>query len=144
MKTSTLLFAIYSAALTVAILLAPCHGTSQDRSVTPHDKRWVRFAYDKNEVGIDYYYDSETVKHIGQNRVNVWMKTTSPPGGEDFLQMEIECFGKMFRTITAPKSFFRSSDKKSYLGYGWLDIPPDSEVNLLSKLVCKPPAKQRQ
>jgi hypothetical protein len=140
MKTRTRSILFFSAVLTLAVLLVPLYGISQDKGGIPQDKRWVYFSYDKNEAGTEYYYDRETVSYTGQNRANVWMKIVSP-GAEDFLQIEIECFGKMFRTITAPKSFFGTSDKKSYLGYGWLDIPPDSEIYLLSKIVCKPPAK---
>jgi hypothetical protein len=118
----------------LSVVSFPLHGISQD-------KRWVYFSYDKNEEGTNYYYDRETIVYSGQNRVSVWMKIASP-SGEELLQTEIECFGRMFRTIVGPQSFFGSRSKESYVAYGWLDIPPDSEIYLLSKIVCKPPARK--
>lgn len=119
--------------MALIVLLAPPHGISQD-------KRWVYFSYDKNQAGTDYFYDRETVAFTGQNRVSAWMKVVSS-GSEELIHVEIECFGKMFRTITGYTPFLGKQTKDSYVAYGWLEIPPDSEIYLLSKIVCKPPAK---
>ena len=117
----------------LSIAFVPLTATSQD-------KRWVNFSYDKNNPGTEYYYDRETIAYMPQNRVSVWFKIVSS-GDEELIQAEIECFGKMFRTIAGPKSLFTKRDTKSYLASGWQDIPPDSEIYFLSKIVCKPPAK---
>jgi hypothetical protein len=111
-------------------IITPLHAAEQD-------KRWVRFAYDKEASGTEYYYDAETVQYLSNNRASVWMKVLSS-GSEDMLHMEIECSGTMFRTIRPYESFFSRSSSTSYVEYGWVEIPPDSEVHQLKKRVCRP------
>ena len=112
-------------------VVSPLHAAGQD-------KRWVRFAYDKQTAGTDYYYDAESLTYLSNNRASVWMKTVSPGGGEDVLHLEIECSGTMFRTIRPYKALFSPPSTTSSLEYGWVEIPPDSEVHQLKKHVCRP------
>ncbi|HEY3276556.1 MAG TPA: hypothetical protein VGJ94_08040 [Syntrophorhabdaceae bacterium] len=100
------------------------------------DKRWVHFTFDKNLQNTDYYYDRETVRYLSDNRVSVWLKIASPQS-EELLHLEIECSGSMFRTIEPYKPLFGSPVKTSYAQYGWLEVPPDSEVFLLKKALCR-------
>ena len=105
--------------------------------VIPQDPRWVYFSYDSNQQGIRYYYDKQTVAYLSDNRVRVWLKAASP-AGEELIQTEIECAGGMFRTIQPYKPLIGKGVKTSYAEYGWLDITPGSEVDLMKKIVCKP------
>lgn len=100
-------------------------------------RRWVYFAYDKNLGETTYYYDPETMAYLNDNRVSVWLKVASQ-GNEELIHTEIECSGSMFRTVQPYKPFLEKIDKTSYAVYGWLEIPPDSEIHLLKKAVCKP------
>jgi hypothetical protein len=101
------------------------------------EKRWVNFTFDKDTPGIEYYYDRETVSYLSDNRVSVWLKIASPQG-EELIHTEIECSGSMFRTIEPYKPLWEKPVKTSHAQYGWLEIPPDSEVYLLKKILCKP------
>jgi hypothetical protein len=136
MKTWMRFILFCSILFAFSIALVPLSATSQD-------KRWVLFSHDQHATETQYYYDKDTVTYMPQNRVNVWIKIVSS-GDEELIQTEIECFGRMFRTIAGPKPFFMTRDNKSYVAYGWVNIPPNSEVYLLSKIVCKPPAKDYQ
>ncbi|MBA4418253.1 MAG: hypothetical protein C0392_10145 [Syntrophus sp. (in: bacteria)] len=136
MKTRMRFILCCSILFALSIAFVPLNAISQDR-------RWVSFSNDKNSTGTEYYYDRETVAYMPQNRVSVWLKVVSS-GDEELIHTEIECFGRMFRTIAGPKPLFMKRDNRSYVANGWLDIPPDSEVYLLSKIVCKPPAKDYQ
>ena len=98
--------------------------------------RSAHFSYDKNIQGTDYYYDRDNVEYLSDNRVSTWLRITSPDG-EDFIRTEIECSGSMFRTVQPYKPLIFKADKLSYAAYGWLPIPPDSEIHLLRKILCK-------
>lgn len=114
----------------VCVIITPLHAAEQER-------RWVRFAYDKEQAGTDYFYDAESVAYLSNNRASVWMKTVSS-GSEEILHLEIECSGTMFRTILPHKPFLSKPSTTSSLEYGWVEIPPDSEVHQLKKRVCRP------
>lgn len=130
MKVSTKAILFFFVAALVCVTVAPFSAHGQD-------KRWVRFTFEKGNTGISYYYDRETVAYLSDNRVGVWLKIASPDG-EELIQTEIECSGSMFRTIQPYKPLFEKSVKTSFAAYGWLEIPPDSEVYLLKKILCKP------
>lgn len=100
------------------------------------EKRWVHFTYDTKLQDTDYYYDRETVRYLSDNRVSAWLKIASPQK-EELIHLEVECSGSMFRTIEPYKPLLGRPDKTSYAQYGWLEIPPDSEVFLLRKALCR-------
>jgi hypothetical protein len=98
--------------------------------------RWKYICYDTNEKGTKYFYDTETVTYISTNQVDVWMKIASPKN-EQFLLLEIACASNMFHLIESPFDMWNKRVKTQYIAGNWRLIPPDSEVYLLSKLVCK-------
>jgi hypothetical protein len=116
------------------LFVAACAAISPAAAAEP-DKRWVHFSYERSKAGTDYYYDSESVTFLSNNRVSVWLKRTSSKG-QEVMHTEIECSGSMFRTIQPYKPLFRKTDKTSYSEYGWLEIPPDSEIHQLRMILC--------
>jgi hypothetical protein len=116
------------------LFAAACAAVSPVAAAEP-DKRWVHFSYERSKAGTDYYYDSESVTFLSNNRVSVWLKRTSSKG-QEVMHTEIECSGSMFRTIQPYKPLFRKPDKTSYSEYGWLEIPPDSEIHQLRMILC--------
>jgi hypothetical protein len=116
------------------LFVALCAAVSAVAAAEP-DKRWVHFSYDRSKAGTDYYYDSESVTFLSNNRVSVWLKRTTSRGQEVMLT-EIECSGSMFRTVQPYKPLFGKPDKTSYAAYGWLQIPPDSEVHQVRLILC--------
>ncbi len=102
------------------------------------DKQWVRFTYDKDKADTNYYYDRQAVQYLSENRVSTWLRIGTPEG-DDFILVEIECSTPMFRTVQPYKPLFFKPDKTSYVAYGWLEVPPDSEIYLLRNILCKKP-----
>jgi len=100
------------------------------------DSRWKYICYDINDVGTRYYYDSETITYISTNQIDVWMKITSP-AKQQILLLEIACASNMFHLLESPFDFWGKRVKTVYTAGRWRMIPPDSEIYLLSKLVCK-------
>jgi hypothetical protein len=68
-------------------------------------------------------------------------------GGEKALLTEISCSSSLFRIIQAPPRdpwdfiYQKPPAKTQYVVSGWLEIPPDSEVKILKKLLCNNPKK---
>ena len=119
----------------LSFLAALCISTNT-AAAAEVDKRWVHFSYERAKAGVDYFYDSENVAFLSNNRVSVWIKRTSSRG-QEVMHTEIECSGSMFRTIQPYKPLFGKPDKTSFSEYGWLEIPPDSEVHQLRMILCK-------
>jgi hypothetical protein len=84
-----------------------------------------------------YYYDSETVTYISDNQVNVWMKTISPYNKPQLLHLEIACASNMFHLMENSADSWGSRLNNFYVAGRWIITPPDSEIYLLGKLVCK-------
>jgi len=122
--------------LVIAILFTAAWAGAASVASAEQDKRWVHFSYERTKMGIDYYYDSENVTFLSNNRVSAWLKRTSSRG-QEVMHLEIECSGTLFRTIQPYKPLFSKPDKTSYSEYGWLEIPPDSEVHQLRMILCK-------
>ena len=102
------------------------------------DNRWKYIAYDINEANTNYYYDSETVKYISTNQVDVWLKIDSP-SEQKLLHLEIACGSGMFHLMDNPVNIWGKKIKTKYTAGRWVVTPPNSEVYLLSKLICKNP-----
>jgi len=100
------------------------------------DERWKYICYDINDARTTYYYDSETIDYISTNQVDVWLKISSPIKPQ-ILRLEIACASGMFHLIESPFDIWGKRIKTAYIAGNWRIIPPDSEVYLLSKLVCK-------
>jgi hypothetical protein len=104
-------------------------------------KTWVSFGNGRNSSDTIYYYDPQSVQHFPDNHVSVWMKVNTP-GGVQSLHTEISCAGSLFRVIQAPPTDFwdkiynKGSNQTQYVVSGWLEISPDSEVNILRRLLC--------
>ena len=122
--------------LVSAILITASWVAVFSAAAAEQDKRWVPFAYERTRAGVDYSYDSENVTFLSNNRVSAWLKRTSSRG-QEVMHLEIECSGTLFRTIQPYKPLFSKPDKTSYSEYGWLEIPPDSEVHQLRLILCK-------
>ena len=107
---------------------------------------WLYFSKDRSSPSTKYYYNSESLQYFSDNHVSVWMKIQSATG-EQSLLTEITCSGRLFRVIQAPSRDFwdelynKKSNETQYVVSGWLEIPPDSEVNILKGLVCNNPKK---
>jgi hypothetical protein len=105
--------------------------------------RWVYFCKDKNQAGVKYFYDSETVEYLPDSRVRVWLKVAKS-SEDQVLHTEIDCSGGLFTVVRHPKEFdiwrWRTeTDKSKYMPGRWHEIPPDSEVHLLGKILCNDP-----
>jgi hypothetical protein len=107
---------------------------SQTREIK--DSRWKYICYDINEKDTKYYYDTETINYISTNQVDVWLKIASPKT-QQILLVEISCASNMFHLIESPFDMWNKRVKTQYIAGNWKIIPPDSEVYLLSKLICK-------
>jgi len=99
--------------------------------------RWRYICKDSEQADIKYYYDSETVTYISNNQVGVWMKATSPQNKPQLLHLEIACESGMFHLFENSVDFWGNRLNNYYIAGRWIMTPPDSEVYLLSKLVCK-------
>jgi hypothetical protein len=105
---------------------------------------WLYFSRDKYSWNTKYYYDSESVQYFPDNHVSVWMKVCGQ-SGEQFLLTELTCSGSLFRVIQPPPRdawdwlYQKQPNQTQYVVSGWLQIPPDSEVNILRKLLCSNP-----
>ncbi len=104
------------------------------------DNRWVYVCDKKDASGTKLYYDRETVSYISDNQVGVWAKTVSP-GSEELQRYEIACGSNMFHLIEEPANAWGVQSKTTYIVGKWMVTPPDSEVYLLSKHVCRKPGK---
>ena len=112
---------------------------------------WVFFAREFGSSSTKYYYDLESVRYFSADHVSVWIKMgSSPTSGGKTLQTEINCPGRLFRVVQNPKvawtgwwDFFEDTQglKRQYVVGGWLDIPPDSEMHNLKKILCNNPKK---
>ena len=107
---------------------------------------WQYFSKDKYSWNTKYYYDSESVQYFPDNHVSVWLKVCSQ-SGEQFLLTELSCSSSLFRVVQTPpkdvwdRLYKKEPNKTQYVVSGWLQIPPDSEVNILKKLLCNNPKK---
>jgi hypothetical protein len=107
---------------------------------------WLYFSKDKYSWNTKYYYDSESVQYFPDNHVSVWLKVCSQ-SGEQFLLTELSCSSSLFRVVQAPPKdawdwlYQKQPNQTQYAVSGWLQIPPDSEVNILKKLLCNNPKK---
>jgi hypothetical protein len=107
---------------------------------------WLYFSQDKYSSSTKYYYDSESVQYFPDNHVSVWMKICRT-GGEQLLHTEMSCSSALFRIVQAPPRdiwdilYKRGPNKTQYVVSGWLEIPPDTEVNILKRLLCNNPKK---
>jgi hypothetical protein len=113
-------------------LAVDAHSQTQETA----DSRWKYICHDINDVGTRYYYDSETITYISTNQVDVWMKIASPTK-QQILFLEIACASGMFHLIESPFDIWGNRVKTVYTAGDWRMTPPDSEVYLLSKLICK-------
>ncbi len=100
------------------------------------DERWKYICFDINDAKTAYYYDSETIDYISTNQVDVWLKIGSSTKAQT-LRLEIACASGMFHLIESPFDIWGKRVKTAYIAGNWRVIPPDSEVYLLSKLICK-------
>jgi hypothetical protein len=107
---------------------------------------WLYFSKDKYSWNTKYYYDSESVQYFPDNHVSVWLKICGQ-SGEQFLLTELSCSSSLFRVVQAPPKdawdwlYQKQPNQTQYAVSGWLQIPPDSEVNILKKLLCNNPKK---
>jgi hypothetical protein len=116
-------------------------------SVAGASESWLYFGRDKSSTKIKYYYDADSVRYASADHVNVWMKIRQP-SGEQMLEGEINCSGRLFRVFRDPtvdfwKTLWQKSRpiKTGYVAGEWLEIPPDSEMNSLRKILCNNPQK---
>ncbi len=110
------------------------------------------FARDINSISTKYYYDLESVKYYSENRVSASIKIGNSKEGQTLLT-EINCSGRLFRIIQPPtvdmtgwleylqNKIVKKSQKNQYIVSGWLEIPPDSEINILRRQLCNYPKK---
>lgn len=110
---------------------------------------WLYFARDINSTNTKYYYDLESVQYFSDGHLSVWIKIGDAAGGQTFLT-EIGCPNSLFRVVQPPKvawngwwDFFQNKEalKTQYVVSGWLEIPPDSEINILRRQLCNYPKK---
>ncbi len=113
---------------------------------------WLFFARDINSISTKYYYDLESVKYYSDNRVSASIKIGNSKEGQTLLT-EINCSGRLFRIIQPPSvdmtgwleylqnKIVKKSQKNQYIVSGWLEIPPDSEINILRRQLCNYPKK---
>jgi hypothetical protein len=107
---------------------------------------WLYFSKDKYSPSTKYYYDSESIRYFPDNHASVWMKVCGQ-SGEQFLLTELSCSSSLFRVVQAPPKdawdwlYQKQPNQTQYAVSGWLEIPPDSEVNILRRLLCNNPKK---
>ncbi|OPY80403.1 MAG: hypothetical protein A4E65_01513 [Syntrophorhabdus sp. PtaU1.Bin153] len=116
-------------------------------SVAGASEGWLYFGRDKSSAKIKYYYDAESVRYTSADHVSAWMKIRQP-SGEQMLETEINCSGRLFRVFRNPTTDFWETlwqkprpIKTRYVAGEWLGIPPDSEMNSLRKILCNNPQK---
>ena len=132
---------LFTYIFTITLLFSFVASTYSQTKETQND-RWKYICYDIKDVSTKYYYDTETVTYISTNQVDVWLKIASP-GKQQLLLLEIACASNMFHLIESPFDKLGPFDtpgkrvKTVYIAGKWRIIPPDSEVYLLSKLICK-------
>ncbi|MCX5813134.1 MAG: hypothetical protein NT178_11395 [Proteobacteria bacterium] len=125
------------AVLIVIIFVINIIALSKIIEASDKNNRWVFICNDIDQADMKYYYDSETVRYISDNQVNVWMKTVSPYNKPRLLHLEIACASSMFHLMENSVDFWGNRLSNFYIAGKWIMTPPDSEVYLLSKLVCK-------
>ena len=110
---------------------------------------WLFFARDINSTNTKYYYDLRSVKYLSDGHLSVWIKIASTEDSQTLLT-EISCPSSLFRIIEPPKvawngwwDYFQNKEalNTQYVVSGWLQIPPDSEVNILRRQLCNYPKK---
>ena len=123
----------YSIYLIVAvsffIVIVPGHADTKDN-------RWVYISQDKDDASTSYYYDSETITPHSYNQVGVWLKAATSTD-ETLYNLEISCVSGMFHIIEGSFDIWGRRSKTSYIAGRWIITPPNSEVYLLSKMICK-------
>lgn len=118
--------------------LFPCHSVASEE--------WLYFSRDKCSPSTKYYYNVESVRYFPDNHSSAWMKVCSS-GGEQFFHTEVSCSSSMFRIVQPPPRdiwdivYKKGPNKTQYVVSGWLEIPPDSEVNILRRILCNNPSK---
>jgi hypothetical protein len=127
------------AVLIVIFFVLSIPALSKIIEASSQDNRWIYICNDIDQADIKYYYDSETVTYISNNQVSVWIKTISPYNKPQLMHIEISCASNMFHLMENSYSLWGDRINTSYIAGKWIDTPPDSEVYLLSKLVCKNP-----
>jgi hypothetical protein len=125
------------AVLIVVFVFLTITALSETTEASDKENRWKYICYDINQPDMKYYYDSETVSYISDNQVSVWMKIVTPGNNPQLLHLEIACASSMFHLLEDSVNTWGSRTKTSYIAGRWVMTPPDSEVYLLSKLVCK-------
>jgi len=110
---------------------------------------WLYFARDINSANTKYYYDLGSVTYLPDGHLSVWIKIASTVSNQT-LHTEISCPGRLFRIVQPPKvawngwwDYFQNKEalKTQYVVSGWLEIPPDSEINILQRQLCNYPKK---
>lgn len=105
---------------------------------------WLYFARDGSSPSTKYYYDLESVRYNSKDRVNAWIKMSGVLR-EQTMEVEINCSGRLFRLIQTPPedmwdTLLRTKPSRTqYVVGGWFEIPPDSEMHILRKLLCNNP-----
>jgi hypothetical protein len=121
-------------AVFLVVTIAALHTAAE---ASDKNSRWIYICNDIDQADMEYYYDSETVKYISDNQVSVWMRIASPYNRPQLLHLEIACASSMFHLMENSIDLWGNRIKTSYIAGRWIETPPDSEVYLLSKLVCK-------
>jgi hypothetical protein len=140
-RRRSILTSLFKCIILIALLFSFTANT-HSQTKEAKDDRWKYVCYDINDVSTKYYYDSETVNYISTNQVDVYLKIVSPKK-QQILLLEIACASNMFHLIESPFDKLGPFDtpgkrvKTVYIAGKWRIIPPDSEVYLLSKLICK-------
>ncbi|HBA55462.1 MAG TPA: hypothetical protein DCZ04_13670 [Syntrophorhabdus aromaticivorans] len=108
---------------------------------------WLYFGRDKSSENTKYYYGADSVRYASADHVSAWMKIRQP-SGDQILETEINCSGRLFRVLRNPTTdFWETLWQKprpivtQYVVSGWLEIPPDSEMSSLRKILCNNPQK---
>lgn len=111
-------------------------------SVAGASEGWLYFGRDKSSAKTKYYYDVDSVRYASTDHVSAWMKIRQP-SGEQILETEINCSGRLFRVLRNPTTDFWETlwqtprpVRTQYVAGEWLEIPPDSEMNSLRKILC--------
>lgn len=121
-----------------SLTLLPSHSVASEE--------WLYFSRDKYSPDTKYYYDLESVRYFPDNHSSAWMKVRSS-GGEQFFHTEVSCSSALFRIVQPPPKdiwdivYKKGPNKTQYVVSGWFEIPPDSEVNILRRILCNNPKK---
>jgi hypothetical protein len=119
-------------------VIAAITGLSERMEASDNNGRWIYICSDIDQADMKYYYDSETVTYISNNQVSVWMRIDTSKSKPQLLHLEIACASNMFHLMENSIDYLWGNRiKTSYIAGRWIKTPPDSEVYLLSKLVCK-------